>query len=51
MCALCRGRKIIDKIAWQQTTPETFKVYINLNTSVIWGYDVKVEGEQTGDSD
>ena len=38
------GRKIIDKITWQQTTPETFQTYVNLTTSEIWGYDVRVEG-------
>lgn len=38
-----KGRRIIDKITWQQTTPETYQIYINLKTSKIWGYDVIAE--------
>ena len=41
-----KGRKIIDKITWQQTTPETYEVYVNLKTSNIWGYDIRPEGKQ-----
>lgn len=36
------GLKIIDRIRWEQSTPETYKVHINLNTSDIWGYDCSV---------
>ena len=38
------GRKIIDKVTWDQTEPETYKVFVNLNTNQIWGYDVKPDG-------
>ena len=38
------GRKIIDKITWDQPAPGTYKVYVNLNTDKIWGYDLKPDG-------
>ena len=38
------GRKIIDKITWDQPAPGTYKVYVNLKTNQIWGYDLKPEG-------
>jgi N-acetylmuramoyl-L-alanine amidase len=38
------GRKVIDKVTWQQTTPETYTIYVNLKTSKIWGYDIKPDG-------
>lgn len=38
------GRKVIDKVTWHQTTPETYTIYVNLNTSKIWGYDIKQVG-------
>jgi N-acetylmuramoyl-L-alanine amidase len=34
---------VIDKITWQQTTPETYQVNVNLKTSSIWGYDLYPE--------
>ncbi|MBI5011059.1 MAG: N-acetylmuramoyl-L-alanine amidase [Bacteroidia bacterium] len=37
------NRKIIDRITWQQTTPETYQVIVNLNSSSIWGYDLKTD--------
>jgi N-acetylmuramoyl-L-alanine amidase len=40
------GRKIIDKITWEQPTPETYKVFVNLNTPDIWGYDIRPEGKR-----
>ncbi|HUW93368.1 MAG TPA: N-acetylmuramoyl-L-alanine amidase [Bacteroidales bacterium] len=40
------GLKIIDKITWDQTTPETYKVYVNLTTPDIWGYDLRVDGKR-----
>jgi N-acetylmuramoyl-L-alanine amidase len=40
------GRRIIDKITWQQTTPETYQVYVNLTTPDIWGYSVRQEGKR-----
>ncbi len=39
------GRKIIDKVTWDQPAPETYKVYVNLNTDRIWGYDLKPDGK------
>lgn len=41
-----KGRKIVNKITWQQTTPETYQVHVNLETSKIWGYDLQPEGKQ-----
>jgi N-acetylmuramoyl-L-alanine amidase len=38
------GRKIIDRITWDQPAPQIYKVYVNLNTNQIWGYDLKPEG-------
>jgi len=40
------NRKIIDKVTWQQTTPETYRIYVNLNTSDIWGYDLRQDGKR-----
>jgi N-acetylmuramoyl-L-alanine amidase len=39
------GRKIIDKITWDQPAPGTYKIYVNLNTDKIWGYDLKPDGK------
>lgn len=38
------GRKIIEKVTWDQPTPETYRVYVNLNNSDIWGYDLRPSG-------
>jgi N-acetylmuramoyl-L-alanine amidase len=38
------GRKIIDKITWDQPAPGTYKIYVNLNTDKIWGYDLNPDG-------
>jgi N-acetylmuramoyl-L-alanine amidase len=38
------GREIIDRVTWDQPTPETYRIYVNLNTSKIWGYDIKPSG-------
>ena len=38
------GRKVIDKLTWEQPTPETFRVYVNLNTEHLWGYDIRPRG-------
>jgi N-acetylmuramoyl-L-alanine amidase len=38
------GRKVIDRVTWDQPTPETYRIYVNLNTSKIWGYDIKPAG-------
>jgi len=39
-----KGCRMIEKLTWEQTTPETFKVYVNLKTEDIWGYDIKPAG-------
>jgi N-acetylmuramoyl-L-alanine amidase len=41
-----KGRQIVDKVTWQQTTPETYQVYVNLKTARIWGYDLQPDGKQ-----
>jgi N-acetylmuramoyl-L-alanine amidase len=38
------GCKVVDKLTWEQTSPETFRVYVNLKTENIWGYDIKPVG-------
>ncbi len=40
------GLKLIDKVTWQQTTPETYKVYVNLKTPNLWGYDLQQDGKR-----
>jgi N-acetylmuramoyl-L-alanine amidase len=40
------GRKIIDKVTWQQTTPQTYQIFVNLNTPQIWGYSFRQEGKR-----
>ncbi len=40
------GRKIISKVTWQQPNPETYQIYVNLNTSNIWGYSLSPEGKR-----
>jgi N-acetylmuramoyl-L-alanine amidase len=39
-----KGCRMIDKLTWEQTTPETFRVYVNLTTEDMWGYDIKPSG-------
>jgi N-acetylmuramoyl-L-alanine amidase len=38
------GLKVIEKITWHQTTPETYTIYVNLKNPQIWGYDIKPVG-------
>lgn len=38
------GRRIIDKVTWEQTTPETYKINVNLRNTKVWGYDIRPEG-------
>jgi hypothetical protein len=40
------GCKIIDKLTWEQTTPETYRVYVNLKSTDIWGYDLRRDGSR-----
>lgn len=39
-----KGCMMIDKLTWEQVTPETFRVYVNLTSENIWGYDIRPEG-------
>ena len=39
-----KGCRMIDKLTWEQVTPETFRVYVNLTSENIWGYDIKPSG-------
>lgn len=39
------GRKVIDRITWEQTTPETYRIFVNLTTPEIWGYDIQSTGK------
>ncbi|GEM_PF-1144630 len=41
-----KNLRYVDEITWQQTSKETYKIYINLNTSKIWGYDIKPNGKE-----
>ena len=38
------GRKYIEKVTWEQSSPEVYKIYVNLKSSRIWGYDLKRKG-------
>lgn len=40
------NRKIIERVTWQQTGPDTYKIFVHLNTSNIWGYDIKPDGKR-----
>ncbi len=38
--------RFIEEITWQQTSKETYKIYVNLKSSKIWGYDIKPNGKE-----
>lgn len=38
--------RFIEEITWQQTSRETYKIYLNLKTSKIWGYELKPNGRE-----
>lgn len=38
--------KFIEEITWQQTSKETYKIYINLKTPKIWGYEITPNGKE-----
>jgi len=40
-----KNRRYIEKVAWKQSTPETYQVIVNLKTAKIWGYDIKRAGK------
>jgi N-acetylmuramoyl-L-alanine amidase len=39
-----KGCMMIDKLTWEQSTPETFRVFVNLKSENIWGYDIRPSG-------
>jgi N-acetylmuramoyl-L-alanine amidase len=39
-----KGCRVVDKLTWEQSTPETFRVYVNLKSGKIWGYDIRPAG-------
>lgn len=38
--------RYIEEITWQQTSKETYKIYVNLNTEKIWGIELKPNGKE-----
>ena len=40
------GRKMIDKVTWEQANPETYRIFVNLKTGNIWGYDIHTDGKR-----
>ena len=38
------GLKVIEKVTWDQTTPETYRIYVNLKDKDIWGYEIRPSG-------
>jgi len=40
------GRRMIDKITWEQSTAETYRIFVNLKTKNIWGYDIRTDGKR-----
>lgn len=38
--------RYIEEITWQQTSKETYKIYVNLKSSKIWGYELKPNGKE-----
>ncbi|KAA3635340.1 MAG: N-acetylmuramoyl-L-alanine amidase [Bacteroidetes bacterium] len=39
-----QGLKIVDKLTWQQTTPDTYEMIVQLKTSKLWGYELVKNG-------
>jgi N-acetylmuramoyl-L-alanine amidase len=39
-----KGCRMIEKLTWEQTTPGTFRVYVNLKSDEMWGYDIRPSG-------
>ncbi|MCL4551005.1 MAG: N-acetylmuramoyl-L-alanine amidase [Bacteroidetes bacterium] len=38
--------KYIEEITWQQISKGTYRIYVNLKTDKIWGYDIKPHGKE-----
>ncbi len=39
-----QGLRVIDRVTWQQTDPETYEVQVWLKSKKIWGYDLQKKG-------
>ncbi|MCB0611286.1 MAG: N-acetylmuramoyl-L-alanine amidase [Lewinella sp.] len=38
------GLRVIENLKWEQTTPDTYELYVYLKTPKIWGYDLVRNG-------
>jgi N-acetylmuramoyl-L-alanine amidase len=38
--------RFIEEITWQQVNKETYRIFVNLKSSKIWGYDLKPNGKE-----
>lgn len=38
--------RYVEEITWQQTSKETYKIYVNLNTEKVWGFELKANGKE-----
>lgn len=38
--------RYVKEVTWQQSSKETYKIYVNLNTNKIWGYELKQNGKE-----
>ena len=38
--------RFIEEITWQQISKKTYKIYVNLKSSKIWGYELKPNGKE-----
>ncbi|MBK8656610.1 MAG: N-acetylmuramoyl-L-alanine amidase [Haliscomenobacter sp.] len=38
------GLRLIDRVGWEQPSPETYELIVHLTDSPIWGYTLKTEG-------
>lgn len=41
-----RDARYIEEVTWLQATKGTYKIFINLKSSKIWGYELKPEGRE-----
>jgi len=38
--------KVIDRVSWEQITPDTYEIYVHLKTSKCWGYELVKQGKR-----
>jgi len=38
--------RFIEEVTWQQVDMETYRIYVNLKTPKIWGYEIKQNGKE-----